>query len=453
MKLKIDLPRGFLVSNSAFAGSIEFGGAYLATHELTQVYTAERDGIAVILIGHAVDIHHQEAGEQTIVERLVSCRSVEEMADETRDVLGRFAVIGRIDDRWFAFHDAGALRTIYYACGAQWFLSSHSILIADQTRAIREEAIFRHFRGGLPGNRSPFPGIRLLPANCYVRPETGELVRHWPRVDRVEAAIDEAQRTFNDNLALAAKAITRSKKPIIGVTAGLDSRLSVALLRGVQGARFFSHSAKVNETKVDVSVAAEVCRVSGVEHEVIQLEHTPHPLDGRLVDYKHNNAVWRTYARQLNASDFIYVRSVLPEVGMRFWLTNGVRSLSPRVGSNLIRNKTMAGEDGHENARDFATGEFEALIGALGYSSDRTLRGYDRMDLYYLEHRLATWHGPILLGLDTAFETNIVFNTRHILETMLSVSDDHRVRKTLFMEALRHFAPDLALIPINPHKL
>lgn len=452
-KKKIDLPRGFIASNRPFSGSREVAGLNLATHELTRVYSAKQGATRIILIGHAADINDPHLAEQAVADRLAQCGSIEEMADSTWDVIGRFAVIGRVKGKWFAFHDAGALRTIYFSSGEQWFVASHSILIADQTGRQRDEDLFAFYRGAVPGNRAAFPGVYILPANFYVLPHTGEMVRHWPRKHRVELPLDEAQEIFNRNLALAAKAICRSQKPILGITAGMDSRLSLALLRDVPGARFFSHIADVSSVKTDVRVAAEVCRISGVKHEIIELDRSPHPLDDRLIDYKHNAGVWRTYAWQLNAADYIYVRSVLPEIGMRFWHHNDVHYLTPRIASNLILNKTKRDEPGFERARQFAIGEFEQLLDVLGYRTERTFRGYDRLDLYYLEHRLTAWHGPILLGLDVAFETNIVFNTRRILETMLAVDDASRDAKSLFMGALTHFAPDLVHIPINPHKI
>lgn len=96
------------------------------------------------------------------------------------------------------------------------------------------------------------------------------------------------------------------------------------------------------------------------------------------------------------------------------------------------------------------------MVETLGYdlSNPREPQplGYDAWDLFYWEHRMTTWHGPLLLGSDIAFDTAVVFNCRATLDAMLAAPADDRAAATLLTRFVEKHAPRLREIPINPDK-
>ena len=59
-------------------------------------------------------------------------------------------------------------------------------------------------------------------------------------------------------------------------------------------------------------------------------------------------------------------------------------------------------------------------------SEFREAADVDPLDLLYWEHRMSCWHSNVVLESDFAFDTHVLFNSRWILERMLSVRQDQR---------------------------
>ena len=69
--------------------------------------------------------------------------------------------------------------------------------------------------------------------------------------------------------------------------------------------------------------------------------------------------------------------------------------------------------------------------------------------VFYWEHRMSCWHSNVVLESDFAFDTHVLFNSRWILERMLSVPAEERARGVLFRHLVAELWPDLARWPIG----
>ncbi len=79
----------------------------------------------------------------------------------------------------------------------------------------------------------------------------------------------------------------------------------------------------------------------------------------------------------------------------------------------------------------------------------RDVRGVDPLDLFYWEHRLATWHSNICLESDFAWDTHALVNSRAILKLMLSIPDEDRRSGALIRELLSVLWPELLRWPFG----
>jgi hypothetical protein len=456
MGAPVEFPRSFLFSNHDGPGERVTGG-WLARCPLVETHTARHmwSRSFVTILGYAIDLDRPDWREHDIAGHWLAIgrKSIDDMLAATDTILGRFTAICRIDGQWIVFNDAGATRTTYFTPGARFWLASHSSLIAEQTGAEDIRAFAHAGRYGLVGNHAPFAGVRVLPPNFWLDPISGRLTRFWPRRDRKEVSVADAYPAFERLLLHSAEQISERWPPAVSLTAGLDSRVSFAAFRRIPNALFFTYrSAPIHIT--DVNVAREICRRYDRPHRYIPAPPgaTKSPVSrllAKLVDERHAKSVAAGYFRCFADGPRIHVRSNLAEIGQTFWWKKRILCAGrPFTAETAVRLCAV------RNPSPAAVSAFAEYLDLLAYDTsdpyNPVLNGYDAWDLYYLEHRMATWHGPLLLGSDVAFDTAILFNSRALIETMLSVDLATRREGVLFKRFITDHAPALTDIPFNP---
>lgn len=418
-------------------------------------------GVCVILIGHAIDLDAPGQPETKIAAGLLRRlkTGVDALLAATDGLLGRFVVLARRDGRWIALSDACATRTLYYS-ETRPLIASHSTYIGAVEGREPQTELFRNFRAGLPGARSPVPGVRILPANFYLDLDARTPRRFWPRAPRVEASVADVFPAFARTLEASAAAIAARWRPIISATAGIDSRVTLTAFQGARDALAFTYNRSA-EDKADAAIAPQVCRALALEHRELT---PPRREDARdafallegMVDHKHSNPISAIFKQHLAVLGGVHVRSNLAEIGRAFWRGHPAmpRSFAPGnwVRTTMNKDRKLPGRAEAEALMREEMAAFVAMAGYDPHPRDPRLLGYDAWDLIYWEHRMATWHGPVLLGSDIAFDTQIVFNSRRLLAAMLSVPLADRASAALFRRFFAEKAPALLKIPINPRE-
>ncbi|HET6619098.1 MAG TPA: hypothetical protein VFG64_04100 [Dongiaceae bacterium] len=381
------------------------------------------------------------------------------MLADTEDLVGRFVAICRIGDQWRIFNDACATRTVYFAEDRP-AIASHSTILGDLTGEQPRVDLFRHYWCALPGNASPVAGVRVLPANFALDPESRRLWRYWPRAERherpVSALLEEADWLF----VRTAEATATRWKPAISVTAGLDSRLTLAVYRQMPGIVAFTYC-RGPQHRVDAEVARQVCDRLGIEHRRLPpVERSEAESIYRLMesmpDCPFAPAISAIYWKAFEHDSHIHVRSNLAEIGRAFWRAHPdmPTAIDPENWVAVSLSRSTRSLPLRREAADYLRKEMTRFFATVGYDISNpysaTIRGYDVWDLVYMEHRMATWHGPALLGSDMAFDTAILFNSRRVLDLLLAAPLADRKNATLLRAILAARCPEIADIPINP---
>jgi hypothetical protein len=462
-------PRGFIFSDEEIDAPdmtdhpLAFGHLRLSSEtEAFSVVAADRTS-QLILIGYAIDLTAPSQSTDEIAKGLleVACNQGKDQAlDATNDLLGRFCVILYLWGQWFVVNDACATRTVYYAVEEDRFvLSSHSTLVGKIINADSLVHLLPYYRFGLPGFRAPFEGVRVLPPNFCLNAGTAELTRFWPRRHRRETTVDDAFVKLDALLLTAARAISARWRPAHSITAGLDSRVSFAAFRTDRNAVFFTYDrGPIDE--VDIDIGRRVCDAYEAAHKRISPrfrqghEGLYRVLDG-LHDHRHVDSICPAYKAHFGDGSWMHVRSNLSEIGRSFWRKGiGSKAFELDLVARLCMDRRREAEEGRPAAEALAREGSAEMIDVLGYDlsneADPALLGYDAWDLFYWEHRMATWHSQLLLGSDLAFDTAIIFNNRSVLEIMLSVPQPQRLESVLLHRFIEKNAPRLVGIPINP---
>ncbi|MEZ5831501.1 MAG: hypothetical protein R3D05_09995 [Dongiaceae bacterium] len=416
------------------------------------------------LIGHCIDLAEPSNDEAAIVLELLR-RATEEGIDamlaHIDDLFGRFAAVCRVAGDWCVFADACATRTVYFAEDRP-AIASHSTMLGDLIGGTPRMEIFQHYWCALPGNASPVAGVRVLPANFALDLASRRMRRFWPRTDRNERApavlIDELDRLLDT----AANAVAARWKPILSLTAGLDSRLSLSVYHRMPDLVAFTYHRDQRDT-TDVEVARRLCERLGIEHRrLVPVEYRcarrAYELIEAIPDCTFDKSVAPIYLDGFQGNDpaVIHVRSSLAEIGRAFWRYHpGMpTTIDPDNWTQVSLARATIGLPKREEAADYMRREMRRFFQAVGYASidprSPEIRGYDVWDLVYMEHRMSTWHAQALLGSDMTFDTSILFNSRRILDLLMAVPLPDRRNATLFRMIIARRCPQLSDIPINP---
>ena len=455
-------PRSFIYSNHTFEGSSPTQTGHIACGPSTTVTSFSKcfaDGsiLSLICIGYLISLENiKKTNIQVLEDLALSYYNEQDFHNQLSYINGRYALIINYNGEFRVYHDATAIRTVFYTSGEKFFLSSHSHLVAQINRSTRANEYFKHYQFGYPGLMSQFDGVQILPANFYLDPMTGAITRYWPSEARVERTLEDACDVFSHYVLKARDGILCRQKPIASLTGGMDTRTTFAAFRDCEKVEYFTYFQSHEKSDSDIAMAQKICAAYGRIHKTIVIKRKI--ADDKILSipgYTHIPHLTECYLDHFGSKDLIHVRSNITTIGKNYWKRLFSNARGPYTGGpsrpyDFIRrhNKWKPWSD----AEEFADIQFRQMFSRIGYDplSAPMFHGYDSLDLFYWEHCLTTWHGPLLLGSDFAFDTFILFNSRAALEAMLCVSEADRRNWSVQKLFVQRYAEKIALFPINP---
>ncbi|RZS62056.1 hypothetical protein EV386_2373 [Xylanimonas ulmi] len=354
---------------------------------------------------------------------------------------GRFVILGQASEGDFFQTDAAALLSAFYSATHQ-VISSHQNLVAETVGGLD----LTELRGPLAGLGTRFVGVRMLTANTELNLRDFSVARIGPRPTD-EAEPREVATEVLDLMRRQYRFLRRpGGGPLVSLTAGLDSRITLAAMREmVPETLFFTYEKRYNladGSDCDMATATELSDHLGLDHKgyTILAADIPRRLKALLrrnTELSHGRAVAASYLRELPA-DRLHVRSNLYEVARGFYRKKERPQVGPALFAQLIS----------KNA-DVAPAVVEAFEEMSAVTGILDVPGYDPLDLFYWEFRMGSWFHKVLLESDIAHDTHILFNARVILRLMLSVSARDRVQATVFDHIVDLAWPAVYDLPIN----
>jgi hypothetical protein len=133
-----------------------------------------------------------------------------------------------------------------------------------------------------------------------------------------------------------------------------------------------------------------------------------------------------------------------------------IRSNLGEIGRSVYRRNRKP--SGHLDASEMATvwkrmgdhpssvAAFEDFIAASRF--DR-IYDYDPLDMFYWENRMGTWHSLAMNETDVAFPTLSCFNSRQVIDLLLSAPVADRVSGETYRGIIAASWPELLDWPIN----
>ena len=411
-------------------------------------------GPRLACLGVLLDADRPEDDADAVLARLALAlrRSEDAFLAALDTIAGRHVLLYEAGGRAHLVTDAAGTKQAYRHGGETPLVSSHAKLIVRNVRPKRDP-IPPTFKFGHPGLETEWRGVRLLTPNTRLRLDDMEVRRFWPRRKlspvSVVAAAEEVARLMEGTL----RHLAGRRDLVVSITAGLDSRVSLALAHDLPATlfTFYRHDSLATDS-LDLAFAKRFAEDSGREVRTLALRETSMPpdfaalLDGNTLKSHARVLTWAFHSEFPQAGRSIHVRSNVSEVGRQFYGTP--RWSDPPQGRDLARIYYRAGRDRRPIREVFdAIERFERFAEVNGILSCGAM--VDLASLFYWEHRMATWFGNCLLEADVGMDGVSPYNCRRLLALLLSVPEQDRARSSVHRHIVATRAPELTRYPVN----
>lgn len=455
--------RGFYLTKyqapdlEAHWSSSGFGNYTLAWDNRNPVGIVEHDGYGVAIVGRCYDLS-SGVGDPVEVLRSVlrSAQSGTASLDRTLyELAGRYIIIVRTPDELILESDATGMKGAYYAT-AGGIVASHAELAARLTGDTAPSQFGSHGwlgRNGastFPGNYTEYRAIRLLTPSLQLSVDIGATRRVYPIGRPPSLTVGEAAENILGDMRMQVDWLTAENQPLVSLTAGMDSRVTLAATRErKQDCLYFSYATaaggSVKSTNADRTFAASLAGREGLRFRGVQ---APPDIDPELLDIMRRNSV-RPHARAVAAAyreqlplDAVHIRSNIYEIGRSYYhhgTPRDSRMMTAERMSQLLIGKREVPQRILEAFQEWIE------LASFGEQAD----GYDLYDLYYWEIRMGSWMQAVMLESDIAHDTYTLVNSRRILTSFLGVSKPDRAAGSVSRAIIKSAWPQLFSYPVN----
>ena len=413
---------------------------------------------AVAALGVVLDAERPEEAPEAVLARLAVALARSEAAFlEALDPLaGRHVLLARTGGRTLLVGDAAGTKQVFHYARERRLAASHARLVA-RNAAHAEPAPEVPFRFGYPGLATPWRHVRMLTPNALLRLDDMAPERFWPRAPIEPRGVEEVAEETGALMAGTLRHLAQRHRLRLSVTAGLDSRVALALTAGVPAALFTFYRNDTQDTDaLDRAFARALEADTGRRVRVLYLKRpvrVPETFRDVLAENtvgSHQKALaWGYFRAFPQDGRQMHVRSNISEVGREFY---GSLSWPGRPGAaDLARlylrgRKDVRSADVETTTRLFR--EFAGVTGLLGCGHLVDLRS-----LFYWEHRMAAWYGNLVTESDAAIDTVSPYNCRRVLVRLLAVPRKDRAASAVHRRIVAERAPELTRYPVNGRTL
>ncbi len=375
---------------------------------------------------------------------------------------GRFVCIYSFDEEIYVLNDATAARSVYYSKNNK-IVASHYNLINMVQKCIDEPFFEKYVKvinkkrsehksypWVLPGDMTPYADVKFLPPNHEFNINSLSTSRFWPRANMEYTNIADVSDEISKLIKSEAETLVRNYKVYESLTAGCDSRISLAAVKNVSKDIIFytyhdsilkNRSYESLDRELNYNFAKKLCEIEGLNFK--EIIFSDGDIDNSLLTIFEQNHY------------HVHLPQLLP------YYFNLFTQNSMHLRSNLIEivreNHTLLNDITNKN--DFRTftnfmnwsrnDEFytEAVDEYENYYHSSQLDNvfdYSSSVLLYWEHRVANWlSGAVLSITDFVTDTFQLFNCRRILQLGISMPTYLKNRSIIYDEILKRLWPEL----------
>ncbi|GAQ19559.1 hypothetical protein OPHB3_3531 [Oceanobacillus picturae] len=438
-------------------------GKYFVYYDkLNEIKYYEKNGSWVFLLGNTIDIENNTSSMDIISENLFKHlqKSEDDFFDYLDLISGRYILMYNYAGKTKIMSDATGMRGIAYSVD-KTVISSHAQLLKMLTGSalspqIKNEWTKKYGGYHIPGHFTPYENIFFLTPNTLLEIESKKIKRFFPRAPLTQKPVKEIALEISA-LVKAQFSILEKKhdKFLFSLTAGTDSRTTLALSKEIankiQYFTYYKVSDKypngVRSLEIDRAVVGDMANNLNLEHNFIPLKEDAKSNDftefvgalKRNTFRSHSYRLAKFYYEEL-PREKLHIRSNILEIGRYFYRSK--IALPAHANAKLLARCYSTDAERDEEVCSL----FEKFYNDVEMDN---IYNYDPYDIFYWEYRMGVWHSQLLLESDIAHDTFIPFNSRKILNLMLSVSNTNKKNNSIFNTIIDNNWPILNFWGIN----
>ena len=460
--------RQFIITDSSepfydFWNLNTFLNLKIYTHPLLNTNYVKKENAELFLIGYIFNPYTRERDEKKLLFNIIETgKDFKDISKAISDLSGRFVLLLSYKETVYIFNDAGGLRSVYFTKNNnKIFIGSQPGIFSKFFELVKTENYSEFVNSAyyknnadfsLPGGVTLYENVQHLVPNHYLNLATFEQQRFWPiksiKPDRLDNCVSEISELFGNLLYAANKKFKLS----LPLTAGYDSRTILSFCKP-----FISDTYVYTLKYRDLDVSSNDLRLPklitgslNICHHIIDCHLE---MDQKFLDYYSTSADlyhddWAKIAYGLflhYPKDRVVLKGACSEI-VKCWYQNRINRKNIYSGSNLCRL-----EPGWDKFKFVSETLDKWLEDAKQICLDSNI---NILDLFVWEHRIGTWQANCQLEWDIAQEVYSPFNTRPILELMLSIDPKYRQNeKPIFLKKIiENSWKELNNFPANPIK-
>lgn len=458
--------RGFILDTKAsecpegFVKGPLLPGFFVADNTEVSAKSDRSSGAFIVVIGTCVSVGDDGQGVvEALLARLAS-DGEQGLFESMDNLVGRFAILYGDTECVKVAGDATCMRPIFYSADGT-AIASHALLLAKRNgrRVVKSQL---PFSSSFPANFTPYEGVRILPPNLVLKLGSPQLQRFWPRGPLPQISTEKAATQVLDLSVKGMKALSDGRETWAALTAGLDSRvlLAVCIAAGVN-LKTFTYGNNAG-TLIDRRVASHISELFDIPHFEVPTRRPEEAMKTALEEahyWDHHWSAVEPLSEVIGNSEAAVFSANILELGQ-----SNYRKLEWNAGLEEPKQATQMAAVYHRKLSRKAKDEvlryrkdeylsrvsksFQELIDDGGRPSD----WLDPFDEYYWSIRMGTWHGPSSVEKDFYGEPLNPFNSRAVIKPLLSVSKPDQYDLSVFLRLITKVDCRLLDIPINPPK-
>ncbi|MBN2322077.1 MAG: hypothetical protein JXR49_23580 [Acidobacteria bacterium] len=424
------------------------------------------------LLGYYVSLNHESTDHQYLTEQLSRklSASLEAFYEELEHSCGRYVCFYEYNGSMYALNDCCGMKAIYYTTKPIPFIASHTSMLKQVTDVspdphcgafLSDAAPQQYNMTFLPGFHTLFRNIQLLCPNTCIDLNNANICRYFPRKElqriSTEHAVNRTTEFFTD---LASK-LSRISPLAASLTAGLDTRLTLAATRSIRNdIEYFTYIRNKDRVNyIDGEIALRLTEKHNLRHSVtfFNYENTERtPAYNRFEEIaRHNNPYEHFYPLafsylQSYPAERLHLRSNIGEICRARYYNRPFDKILDANQSRLSRLVKIFNTWTKSKEHLHTYKAVEDYINTTDLYVTHEKYGYDILMLYYWEHLMGTWHASLLLESDMSHDTVCLFNNRAILTSFLGIPFEDQVSAKAMRDVITRLWPDILDEPINP---
>ena len=434
--------------------STEIGELSIAFQPDLEFYAAASTDVTVVMLGFALHPINAHWSDQEIVNHL-SKLDEQSFLEELSILNGTYRIFRAEGKNVSIYHDAATSGKIFYK-----FLENKLIVGSDQR--ILEDVFklkkddseialkfynsdFFKNRETWFGNLTPYKDLFQLLPNYKICSDLGKVIRYFPLYPLQKKELKEVASQSKKIIEGYYQAAANRFDLKVSMTAGWDSRILLAASKPyVNNAQYYTFLRyNINETHFDVVTAQQMAKDFGLDHFLLPDEMVHQK---EIEEWMRQNLALLSTERCRHMMDLkdrgtgnpIAVLGTLSEV-----VKNYLENVPVHTGKELVAALHFPAFEYLEEYFQSWLEENREYLQKLGYSF---------MDFAHWEQDITNFAGQGLCYHNLVLPAFTPFNSRMLLNTMLSVNAKYRDQhyNELYVEIIKEMWPDLLAYPINP---